>query len=379
MEAGMSKLFEITEISGMTLKNRFVRSATWTGMAENDGTCTTNLVTLIGELAAGGVGLIITGHAYVHETGRAGPWQLGIYKDEHIPALRNMTQAVHTKNAKIVMQLAHAGIYADTDLTGQRPLAPSAIHDFTDKAPREMTTEDIVSIIEAFASAAERAKAADFDGVQMHAAHGYLLNQFLSPAYNKRQDQYGSSIENRTRFLQEVLVAIRKRVGHNYPILIKINSQDYIEGGLELADAIKACNLLKAEGLSAVEISGGTRESGKLIPVRTAITTEDREAYFKDAAIAFKKSVDLPIILVGGIRSFHIAREIVEDNIADYISMSRPFIREPGLINRWKSGDLGRATCLSDSKCFVPIRNGEGVYCVVEKKLRHKLAGDSSR
>jgi 2,4-dienoyl-CoA reductase-like NADH-dependent reductase (Old Yellow Enzyme family) len=363
----------------MTLKNRFVRSATWTGMAEDDGTCTSKLVNLMAELADGGVGLIITGHAYVHRRGQAGPWQLGIYKDEHIAALRKMTQTVHTKNGKIVMQLAHAGIYADTDLTGHRPLAPSAIADFTDKAPREMTTEDIVTIIEAFASAAERAKAAGFDGVQMHAAHGYLMNQFLSPAYNRRQDQYGGSIQNRTRFLLEVLIAIRKLVGRNYPILIKINSQDYMEGGLELEDAIKACNLLKAEGLSAIEISGGTRESGKLIPGRIGITTEDREAYFKDAALAFKNGVDLPIILVGGIRSFDIARQIVEDEIADYISISRPFIREPGLINRWKSGDTSKAKCLSDSKCFVPIRNGEGVYCVAEKKLQNKLAGCSGR
>jgi 2,4-dienoyl-CoA reductase-like NADH-dependent reductase (Old Yellow Enzyme family) len=239
-----------------------------------------------------------------------------------------------------------------------------------------MTPEDIRAVIEAFASAAERAKAAGFDGVQMHAAHGYLMNQFLSPAYNKRQDQYGGSIENRARFLQAVLVAVRKRVGRNYPVLIKINSQDYIKGGLELEDAVKACNLLKAEGLSAVEVSGGTRESGKLIPVRTGITTEGREAYFKDAAIAFKKSIDLPIILAGGIRSFHVARQIVEDEIADYISISRPLIREPGLINRWKSGDTSKATCLSDSKCFVPIRNGKGVYCVVEKKLHDKRAGD---
>ncbi|MGD2270791.1 MAG: NADH:flavin oxidoreductase [Desulfobacterales bacterium] len=372
----MRKLFETTQINGMTLNNRFVRSATWTGMAENDGSCTSKLVNLTADLAEGGVGLIITGHAYVHPRGQAGPWQLGIYKDEHIAALRKMTQVVHARKGKIVMQLAHAGIYADTDLTGQRPLAPSPIPGLTGKAPEEMTPEDIRAVIEAFASAAERAKAAGFDGVQMHAAHGYLMNQFLSPAYNKRQDQYGGSIENRARFLQAVLVAVRKRVGRNYPVLIKINSQDYIKGGLELEDAVKACNLLKAEGLSAVEVSGGTRESGKLIPVRTGITTEGREAYFKDAAIAFKKSIDLPIILAGGIRSFHVARQIVEDEIADYISISRPLIREPGLINRWKSGDTSKATCLSDSKCFVPIRNGKGVYCVVEKKLHDKRAGD---
>jgi 2,4-dienoyl-CoA reductase-like NADH-dependent reductase (Old Yellow Enzyme family) len=372
----MSKLFETTHINGMTLNNRFVRSATWEGMAEEDGTCTEKLIKLMAELAEGGVGLIITSHAYVQERGQAGPWQLGIYKDEQIPGLRKMTKAVHEQGGKIVMQLAHAGLYADTALTGEAPLAPSIVSGFTKTPPQELTGNEINKIVEAFGLAAKRAKSSGFDGVQIHAAHGYLMDQFLSPAYNRRQDKYGGRIENRVTALLEVLTRIRMHVEPNYPVLIKMNSRDFMHGGLELEDSVKAAMLLESVGLDAIEISGGTKESGKLNPVRTGIVSEDKEAYFKDAALAFREKIKLPLILVGGIRSFHIAQQIVDENIADYISMSRPLIREPGLIKRWQSGDYRKATCVSDSRCFLPIRSGKGMYCVVEKRLQDKKSKD---
>jgi len=211
-----------------------------------------------------------------------------------------------------------------------------------------------------------------FDGVQIHAAHSYLLSQFLSPAYNHRRDAYGGSIENRARMLVEVVQAIREGVGEDYPFLVKMNSRDFLEGGLELEDALQAGAMLKGVGIDAIEVSGGTFASGDLMPIRRGIATEGDEAYFKHEARAFKERISLPIILVGGIRSFSIAEKIVDDHSADYISMCRPFIREPGLINRWQSGDLRKAACLSDSKCLRPALAGKGVYCVVEKRLRDK-------
>jgi 2,4-dienoyl-CoA reductase-like NADH-dependent reductase (Old Yellow Enzyme family) len=235
---------------------------------------------------------------------------------------------------------------------------------------QEMTSEDINATVEAFGNAAGRARKAGFDGVQIHAAHSYLLSQFLSPAFNLRKDAYGGTIENRARILVEVVEAIQERVGKDYPLLIKINSRDFLEGGLELEDSIRAGAMLKDVGLDAIEISGGTYASGELVPIRKGIKKEKDEAYFKSEARAFKEQIDLPIILVGGIRSFHIAEGIVNDHIADYISMCRPLIREPGLINRWRSGDLSRATCISDTKCLRPALTGKGVYCVVEKRLQ---------
>jgi 2,4-dienoyl-CoA reductase-like NADH-dependent reductase (Old Yellow Enzyme family) len=263
-------------------------------------------------------------------------------------------------------------MYANTGTPGDIALAPSSISGYRKSPVQEMTLQDIESLVEDFGLAAKRAKKAGFDGVQIHAAHGYLLSQFLSPAFNKRQDQYGGSIENRAAVLLEILKSIRKRVGQSYPVLIKMNTRDFLEGGLNLDDSIKAAAMMEKAGIDAVELSGGTIASGKEGPVRTGIVSGKNEAYFKDAASAFKKKIDLPIILVGGIRSFFLAQQLVNDNIADYISMSRPFIREPDLINRWKDGDHHQAACLSDSKCFIPAMKGKGIYCVVEKRLHEK-------
>jgi 2,4-dienoyl-CoA reductase-like NADH-dependent reductase (Old Yellow Enzyme family) len=366
----MSKLFETTNLNGMTLRNRFVRSATAEGMATEDGEVTSRLVNLMVELVQGGVGLIITGHAYVTKRGQATPWQLGIYDDKLIPGLRKMTDAVHERGGQIVAQLAHSGLRANPKLIAGAPLAPTAMEGLNEVVAQEMTLEDINATVEAFDNAGERAREAGFDGVQIHAAHSYLLSQFLSPAFNLRDDAYGGPIENRARILVEVVEAIRTRVGRDYPLLIKINSRDFLEGGLELEDSVRAGAMLKDAGLDAIEISGGTYASGELMPIRKGIKKEEDEAYFKAEARAFKEQIGLPIILVGGIRSFHISEGLVNDHIADYISMCRPLIREPGLINRWGSGALSKATCISDTKCLRPALSGKGVYCVVEKRLR---------
>ena len=350
----------------MVLKNRFVRSATCEWMAEQDGACTRRLVDMMVQLAEGEVGLIITGHAYVQKNGRASPWQLGIYKDQLIPGLSEMTDAVHRVGGKIIVQLAHAGPHADPRLIGETLYAPSAFAGAQNSLCKEMTHQDIRDLAAAFGSAAKRAKAAGFDGIQIHAAHGYLLSQFLSPAYNRRKDRYGGGIENRTKILREVLQGIRKNVGKNYPVLIKMNCRDFIKDGLELEDSLRAGAMLKEEGVDAIELSGGIRESGKLNPSRTKILTAKNEAYFKTEAFAFKKEIDLPLVLVGGIRSFHVAEQLVGADIADYVSMSRPFIREPDLIKRWKSGDLKNAACLSDNKCKPPRISGKGLSCVEE-------------
>ncbi len=208
--------------------------------------------------------------------------------------------------------------------------------------------------------------------MQIHAAHGYLLSQFLSPLFNKRLDDYGGSVENRYRVLGQVLKKVRATVGEHFPVLVKLNSQDFLEGGLLLEDSVKIGRWLQDDGIDAIELSGGTLKSAPLSPSRSGITSEEKEAYFTEGAKAFKKKVTVPILLVGGIRSWPVAERIIEQGIADYISMSRPFIREPGLIRRWQSGDLRPALCLSDNQCFGPAMAGEGIYCVVEKKEKEK-------
>ena len=361
-------LFESTEINGMTLSNRFVRSATWEGMATEDGAATPDLIQIMAELAKGGVGLIISSHAYVSKQGQAGPRQLGAYADDLRPGLRKMTAAVHAQGGKIVMQLAHAGYHANGKLSGMMPVAPSAVASLA-KSPRKvLTEEDIQDLVQAFAAAAVRAKKADFDGVQIHAAHGYLLSQFLSPIYNHRTDAYGGGIRNRSKPLMAVLKAVRKAVGNDYPILIKMNCGDFIEGGLVLEDAIQVGKMLAEGGIDAIELSGGLLTGGKMSPSRMGIHSLEKEAYFQKEARAFKTEVQVPLILVGGNRSYETAQQVVDNGIADYVSLCRPLIREPGLIGRWRSGDLTKSACLSDNKCFGPIMAGKGLFCVMDRK-----------
>lgn len=363
----MSILFERTRIRGMEVSNRFVRSATWEGMATEDGACTPQLSEMMRELAKGRVGLIITGHSYVREDGRAGQRQMGIYKDDFIEDLREMTRAVHEEDGKIVLQLSHAGGFA-IPLTGTLPIGPSQVEIPGKPLCREMSVDDIHEIAMTFGKAAWRAVQAGFDGVQLHAAHGYLFSQFLSPYFNKRADAYGGTVKHRAAAFVEAICHVRDAVGKNFPILVKMNSSDYLEGGLTLEDSVGAARLYEEAGIDAVEVSGGTTISGRFSPSRKGITSAEKEAYFRDGSKALKKVLHIPVILVGGLRSFPVAQEIVEQGIADYISMSRPFIREPHLIERWEKGDRRRAACISDSRCFGPAITGEGIYCVVERK-----------
>ncbi len=368
----MKSLFEPSEINGMQLQNRFVRSATWEGLATEDGSCTPPLVEMMEALAAGGVGLIISSHAYIQKVGQAGTGQLGIHNDDMISGLKEMTAAVHGQKGKIVCQLAHAGFFGNEKLSGQTPIAPSAIDGIAEGMRKEMTMDDIQRVISAFATAARRAKVAGFDGIQIHGAHGYLLSEFISPMFNHRTDEYGGSIENRARLPLEVLRAIREAVGADYPVLIKMNCKDFSDNGLQPAEFVQVGKILADAGIDAIEISGGLPISPKTRPSQLGINKEEKEAYFQEEAKALRKESDVTLILVGGNRSYHVAENLITDGVADYISMSRPFIREPHLINRWKAGDLTKATCVSDNMCFKPAIKGEGIYCLTEEREQAK-------
>lgn len=373
----MRKLFEGTNISGMSLANRFVRSATWEGMATEDGEATPQLIAAMENLVEGGVGLVISSFSYVRPDGQVSPRQLGIYKDELIPALIRMTESVHKQGGKIVMQIVHGGLFARSQLTGQPPRGPSEVQGWPNSQPgKEMTVEDIQEVIKAYGNAARRVKEAGFDGIQIFAGHGFLLSQFLSPYFNRRSDEYGGNLEGRLRILLEVVKRVSMEVGQGYPVLIKMNSEDFLEGGLTFDESLQVGSLVRKEGIDGIELSGGTWISGNYLPARKEITTHEKEAYFREAARVFKRKIDLPLILVGGIRSFDVADQLVEEGLADYISMCRPLIREPGLINRWKAGDLAKSACISCNQCFEPARSGEGIYCVVERKMKDLASQD---
>jgi len=363
-----SLLFESSTINGMNLANRFVRSATWEGMATEDGRVTPRLIDTMVELATGGVGLIISGHAYVTKPGQASPWQLGLYDDSLIDGLRSMTDAVHAAGGRIVAQLAHAGHFALEKTIGTPPVVASNFEGLAQTPRTELSVDDIQRLKNVYTEAARRAQTAGFDGIQLHSAHGYLFSQFLSPWFNRRADDYGGTLDNRVRIHVETIRAIRKAVGSDWPLLVKMNCEDFAEGGLNVTDSISAAGQMVAAGLDAVELSGGLLSGGKLSPSRPNINKKEKEAYFKAAAHAFKRSLDVLLILVGGIRTLEVAEKLIDAGTADYFSMSRPLIREPGLIKRWQSGDRTRARCLSDNLCFRPGMTGKGIYCVTEER-----------
>jgi 2,4-dienoyl-CoA reductase-like NADH-dependent reductase (Old Yellow Enzyme family) len=375
----MSILFEETTINGMVLRNRMVRSATWEGMCEANGEPTQKLTDWYCNLARGGIGLIITGYTFVQPEGKQLPGKMGIHTDEFAGAFRSMIGAVHDDGGTIAVQLVHAGGQTDSETAGCQPLAPSSVKvaQFPEM-PAELGKDEIKGIVAAFGSGARRAREWGFDAVQLHAAHGYLINQFLSPLTNRRTDEYGSSIENRSRFLFEVYDSVRKAVGPDFPVLIKLNAADNLKGGLEVDDAVAVAGKLSEAGIDAIEVSAGTPASGEDSPARMKINTPEKEAYHLEMAKKIKDAVNCPVMVVGGIRSFEVAERVIRDDGLDYISMARPLIREPDLANRWLGGNRSPARCISCNKCFMPGIKEGGIYCVAEKKEKEKGASEDS-
>jgi len=363
----MPDLFEPTVLNGMTLANRFVRSATWEGLATAEGFATERLTRLLVDLAAGNVGLIITSHAYVSPEGRAAPGQLGIYTDGHVPSLKEMVEKIHAAGGKVAVQISHGGRYA-LKFPDVVRLGPSAIETRGKLQCREMTVEEIQRITSQFADAARRARSAGFDALQFHAAHGYLLSEFLSPFFNHRTDAYGGPLTNRARFLLESVNAVRAEVGSAFPILVKLNSQEFLEGGSTVEDMLEVAHLLEKAKVDAIEMSGGNHVEGifgAFFPARPGKQKQGEVPYYLGEARRYKESIRVPLMLVGGIRSYEWAKRIVSEGYADYVSLSRPLIREPGLIKRWKSGDTAKSACISDNGCFKPALEGQGVFCAV--------------
>jgi len=360
------------KIRNMELRNRFVRSATYDGCADRSGDVSEKQIKIFSELAAGGVGLIITGITCVHSSGQISSFQNSITSDDCIPGFKLLTSTVHNLGAKIAVQLFHAGrerakfIRAKTELAIAPSLVPNDPYFIEEHRP--MREDEIWDMIRAFGDAAKRAREAEFDAVQLHGAHGYLLSQFLSPFTNHRGDDWGGSLENRLRFHREIYRDIRKKVGNDYPVLIKIGVQDGFPGGLELSEGTEAAQLLAQWGFDALEISQGLRgKSYDHTEFRTNIDSLDREGYFRSWCKEIRSLVNVPVMMVGGLRSFELMEELVQNGEADFISLSRPFIREPDIINEWKSGDRHRIKCISCNLCFEALLRREALHCVQQR------------
>lgn len=360
-------LFDKAGIKGLELPNRFVRSATWEGLADEDGHVTDRLVDRLTALARGGVGLIIAGFAYVSADGRAAPFQTGIYEDEMVLDLTRLSGLVHAAGGRVGMQIVHGGLRASTELNEvDLPAGPSAVRVRGMKTEaRELSTAEIARIVEDFGRAAGRVRESGFDAVQLHGAHGYLLSQFLSPITNQRGDRYGGALENRARIVFEAYEAVRDAVGPDFPVLIKINSEDFSDGGLTLEESVTVTEKLVDLGLDAVEVSGGLGWNKELHPSRTKIDSPDREAYFRTAGAAFKARIKAPVILVGGMRSLEVMEDVRAQSQADFIALCRPLIREPDLIARWAAGDRSPSACVSCNGCLAKAASGNGLACAM--------------
>jgi len=365
----MGILFEPARLKNVTLRNRFVRSATYDGMSDASGLVADRQVQLISDLAAGGVGMIISAIMYVHPSGQISSFMNSIAGDDLIAGLQKLTGAAHDQGARIAVQLYHGGREARFVKTKkQLPLGASVIADdpFYRGPYREITQEEIEDVIDAFGRAAGRARAAGFDAVQIHGAHGYLFSQFLSPFTNRRKDLWGGPLANRLRLHREVYRKIRSAVGEDYPVLIKLGVEDGFTGGLTLTEGLRAAEILADTGYDALEISSGVRgEKYEGTEYRTKINKASREGYFRAWACDLKKRVSVPVIAVGGLKSVAMMEDMIQNGEADFISLCRPLITEPSLINNWRTDPAKKPRCVSCNKCLEELHRGIPLHCVV--------------
>ncbi|KPK26115.1 MAG: NADH:flavin oxidoreductase [Nitrospira bacterium SG8_3] len=328
MMSAFEKLLQPIKMGGMEVKNRFVMAPMVTNYASKDGAITERLKAYYRARAKGGVGLIIVEAAFVDPSGKAYTNELGIYKDDFIDGLKGLVDEVHFFGTKIAIQIYHSGRQSHETLTGGRLIAPSPIPcPVCREEPKEMTKGDIDNMIEAYGQAAHRAVASGFDAVELHGAHGYLINQFLSPYSNQRTDEYGGSMENRVRFPLEVLSRVRKEIGNASAIIYRMSSEEFVEGGLTLEDTTAFSAILSDNGVDAIHVSGGVYKSSAMIIQPAALP----QGLYVEHASAIKKAIGnrVPVLVVGRIKDPEMAEDILAQGKADMVVMGRALLADP--------------------------------------------------
>ncbi|MDP4126057.1 MAG: NADH:flavin oxidoreductase, partial [Bacillota bacterium] len=301
----MSYLLKPLQAGPLTLTNRLVMPPMATAKATPDGKVNQAIFDYYAEKSAGGyLSLIIIEHSFIKLDGKASDLQLSVSDDSMVEGLKRLAELIHRNGSKTVMQLNHAGSNTTQEITGTTPVAPSAVpHPRRGIMPNELTREEIANIIKAFQDAARRTKEAGFDGVEIHSAHGYLLNQFFSPLTNKRTDEYGGNVHNRIRLHLQIIDAVRDVVGDDFPILLRLGASDFREGGITIEDSQIAAQEFEKAGVNILDISGGF--SGYMVPNLTG------QGFFAPLSEAIKKVVSIPVILTGGITEVQAAEQLL--------------------------------------------------------------------
>lgn len=361
------------KIGGVETRNRIIRSATSESMADERGFITDPYQKLHLRLARGGVGLIFTGHSAVSSNGRYIRGMTEISRDEHIGPLRDFTERIHGEGARIFMELNHAG--SQSRVPDMTPIAPSVVpNPQFHRTPREAGEAEIREVISAFGTAAARVREAGFDGVHVHAGHGYMISEFLSPMSNRRRDAWGGSLENRQRFGLEVYRAMRRAVGDDFPITWKLGLQDFVPDGLTLEEGLDTAVAFDREGIDAIEASAGLMSPAAESAVQYAAVSRRRAledkllhrmlarprpgAYFYEWARMLRERVACTVILVGGLRNVDVMERALSEGVAEFVSLARPLIREPDLVAQIERGRRDQFACTSCNICLMH----EGVH-----------------
>jgi 2,4-dienoyl-CoA reductase-like NADH-dependent reductase (Old Yellow Enzyme family) len=377
-------LFSPGKIGHLTLRNRTIRSAAFEGMCPGNKP-SDDLLKYHQSVAAGGIGMTTVAYAAVHQSGLSFPHQLWL-KPEVINDLRKITDAIHKEGAAASIQIGHCGLMAKRSIAGTRPLAPSGgFNLYGPTFPRAMNEKDIEEIIISFGKAVTIASESGFDAVEVHAGHGYLISQFLSPFLNKRKDEWGRSFENRTRFMVSVMGKVMSAAKSKTAVLVKMNMRDAVKGGMETDESIKVAKILEEMGADALVLSGGLVSRSPLyvmrgkIPVRIMGSRMKNpfmklgislfgellmrpepftETYFLEDAVKFRAAVKVPLVYVGGVVSMENIDAVMEKGF-EFVSFARPLIHDPGFINKLKSGEVIKSGCNHSNYCIAVMYSGK--------------------
>ncbi|HZT48145.1 MAG TPA: NADH:flavin oxidoreductase, partial [Hyphomicrobiaceae bacterium] len=361
-------LFRAGRVGHLAVPNRIVFAATSSELADEHGFVGDDAVEYYAERARGGVGLIVVEATYVEQEGKRLHHNAMLHEDRFIPGQRRIVEAVHAAGAKIAVQLNHGGRESIPAVSGSVPLAPSPLaSQFTGVGeaviPKELTLAEIERIITRFADAAVRAREAGYDAVELHGAHGYLIGEFLSPASNRREDEYGGSTEGRARFCVRLVEAIKARLGRDYPVIVRMNGHDHVPGGLELDEAIEIAAMLEKAGADAISVSGGVHASRPYMVIPGMSVPRGCYARYGEA---MRRRLGVPVMTVGRINTPALAEEILARGQADFICLSRALIADPYFPAKARAGRAETiAPCIACNECIATVHRHKGLACTV--------------